>query len=188
MNAEGRYEQYNFSWGAYLGFIHFFARKLFIPGILHLILIAAGVALMLSVGKADQVNAKWILGIFAIMEIGLLTWFGITANRVSWKNCTWKDPHKFTSSNGIWGFFGRLFLLMRVLNVISYCLLNSPTSVTSLPSWVVVTGFIVVPIAIALIVWRVRGPIWAVALNTLKESVGKLEVITLFVIGVVFAP
>ena len=186
MNAEGRYEQYNFSWGSYFGFVHFFARKLFIPGILHLILIAAGVALMLSVGKASEVNAKWILGIFAIVEIGLLTWFGLTANRASWKSCTWKNPHKFTSSNGIWGFFGRLVLLMRVLNVIGYCLLCSPSSALTTPTWMVVLGFILIPIAIALIVWRVRGPIWAVALNTLKESVGKLEVITLFVIGVVF--
>jgi len=157
-----------------------------LPGLLHIVLlIITGAAIWLT--RAPNPGAlKWILLGFVIVELGFLTYHGFMANRFSWNYCNWKDPHKFTASNSVWGFFGRLLLLLRVLNVAAYGFLKPTGSIASTPGWVGTAGYILVPIAMAIIVWRVRGPIWAVALNTLKESVSKLEVITLFIIGVVF--
>jgi Cu-processing system permease protein len=186
VKPDDRYEKYEYSWGTFMGFIFFLPRMLFLPALIHIVLLAVGGTVVYLLYAAGSDAHKWAIFAFVLLEIILLSFFGFKAHRISWKSCKWKDPHKFVSSNSAYGFFGRFFLLARVLNVAAYCFLQKPGVYTSFPPWLLILGFVLLAALIAFIVWRVRGPIWAVALNTLKESISKLEVVTLFLIGAVF--
>ena len=72
VNKEERYEQYDFSWGTYLGFPYFFSRKMLLPGILHIVLLViTGAAIWLT--RAPNPGAlKWILLGSVIVELGFL--------------------------------------------------------------------------------------------------------------------
>ena len=186
MNSAERYEIGEYSWGSFLGFLFFFPRRLYLPGILHIILLGITAVVIWAVDRNNPEAVKWAIFSCAVVEVGMLTFFGFKANRLSWNACTWKTPYRFISSNTVWGLFGRLTILLRVLNVIGYVFLQPPGGIKTLPGWLNIAGFIFYGILIIFAVWWSRGPIWAVALNTLKESFAKLEVVTLFIIGMVF--
>ncbi len=186
MGGEDRYEKYEFSWGSFMGFIFFLPRKLFLPAIAHIIFLSVAISICAWLFKANPGLSKWAVFAFAVLEIILLSYFARSARRISWKTCKWKDVHRFESSNRSWAFFGRLFLLMRILNVIAYSFLQKPGVYTRFTPMQTALSIAAIVVVAAYVIWRIRGPIWAVALNTLKESIGKLEVVTLFLIGVVF--
>jgi len=186
VNAGERHEVGEFSWGSYLGFLYFFPRRLYLAGLMHIILLGIAFVVILFVRSRNAEMVKWAVFPFSIIEIGLLTYYGFKANRLSWKYCKWKSPYNFISSNNVWDVFGRLAVVFRVLNVIGYVFLGRPGGVKAYPEWLIIGGIVFYAILIMLTIIRSRGPIWAVALNTLKESFSKLEVVILFLISMVF--
>ncbi len=186
MQSEERSELRDFAWGSYLGFIFFFARRLYIPGILHIVWLAISAVVLFSVHNSNPSLFKWILLPCGVVEIAFLTIYGYIGNRLSWKSCNWKSPHKFVASNQGWALLGRFAIVLRIINLIAYIFLQPPAGIRTLPNWVEICATVFYALLVIFLFWRVRGPIWAVALNTLKESFAKLEVVTLFLIGMVF--
>ena len=185
MISTERKEIADFSWGVYAGFPFLFARKLVIPAILHIVILVAAAAVIFGVYNSNSESVKWAILPFAIVEMAFLTFYGTRAGRMSWTSCRWKSPYKFISSNGVWGLFGRILIFFRILNAIGM-FLQRPGGLKPYPSWFIPVGLTFFGMLLLFAIWRSRGPIWAVALNSLKESVAKLEVVILFLISLIF--